>query len=142
MSTYPPSCLRAIEKKSQLLGKNMVHPSLFEPDTRTLRSDGYIDTSVNWEDDTSAIEITKRNGNCHYGIARLSTHDIEQLIEQNAEMDDTRNTIICEKDPILPDNPYHGNLRFLTGVPNTIRSMLLHHLARRARIAFRTNRTD
>lgn len=142
MPTYPESCLRAIQKKSQLLGTNMVNPSLFEPDSRTLRSDGYVDTSIDWEDDTSTIEITKQNGNCHYGIARLSTHDIDELIEQNAEVDDTRDTIVYERDPILPDNPHHGNLRFLTGVQNTIRSMLLHHLARRARIAYRTNRTD
>jgi hypothetical protein len=131
MPNYPDSCLRGIRKSDFWANDNFVRSTAFEPDPKSARGDGYIDASIDWEDEEATIAITKENPNSANGIVRLQRQDIDEIIMENEGKLDFHNSLRYERAPIggSKPNPYHGNLRFAQNLPGPLRGMLTTRLA-------------
>lgn len=77
------------------------------------RPDGHIEESINWDDDSQAIQFTldQRRGDDQirfkYGIALIPLTAINEL----NHMTNFLNALSYERDIVSDqDNPYHGNL--------------------------------
>jgi hypothetical protein len=101
----PVACLRGLRKANWLVEGETVSHDAFMPDTRTgeARSDGMLETSINWEDSPGVEQLTLRQANASHGAARLHVEDIDYVRKWAAIFAERR----C-----LPDNPHHGNLLF------------------------------
>jgi hypothetical protein len=130
MPEYPDHCIRGIRKKDYWFeDTDTVSAALYEPDTRTKddREDGGIETSINWEDDDKALEFSLRIRDeknptqlaFPYGAVRLARKVLDEVNESIS----TVNTILYERQK-LPDNDYHGNIVFKSGVPKHTRTMI------------------
>jgi hypothetical protein len=115
----PPSCLRGLSKSKLWSKKNGLKAEVFFPQESTLekrRAAGKAtvgqETSVNWEDDAGAVDLTLADGKtAAHGAARLRIEALEK-VKSNFGMSPP----VPERDPIprgtpgLRENPYHGNL--------------------------------
>jgi hypothetical protein len=76
----------------------------FVPDIsegHTERPDKGLETSINWEDDPSAIDrLDQKN----FGVARVPTDQLRELVEQRLLLDLERRE--------RSGNPFHGNIVF------------------------------
>ncbi len=93
------------------------------------------ETSVNWEDDGSALPFTRAQTsekghplNPH-GVARLGTAAVHRWIQVAPVAD----TLSCERRP-LDGNRYHGNLLFRSTLPKQMQRMLAGVLALQSRL--------
>jgi hypothetical protein len=91
---------------------------LFYFKDRDKRGDGWVEQSINWEDDNLAIELSlnqqKENGDFQFkvGLARIPREEIDRLNKQP-----TVNGVLDYERQPLEDNPYHGNLLLRSDVP-------------------------
>lgn len=114
---YPDNCLRGIPNSSFLVEDGSVASHLFGFD-RDARDDGWIEESINWEDDDNSINLMwsqkKEDGQRQFkiGVAVVPRSEIDRL--------STRPTVdgilSYERQP-LEHNCYHGNLLLSSSVP-------------------------
>jgi hypothetical protein len=103
----------------------------FDPKSR-LQSDGWIDESINWEDDESAISFTlnqkkpdpDNNLQFKVGVAIIDRHKLDDYINLPA----VSGKILYERARI-EGNYYHGNICILGSTPPLIRKRIAAGLA-------------
>lgn len=116
--SYPDNCIRGIPNKSFLIEDGSIGSHLFHFKPEDGREDGWIEQSINWEDDDLAIEFTlnqtKENGERQFkaGVAKIPRDEIDRLSRLP-----TVNGILSYERRAVENNQYHGNLLLKTNVP-------------------------
>ena len=125
---YPKDFWRGIPNKD-FISNGVVLPSAFQFDDE-IRSDGYKELSVNWNDNDESLEIAlsqkKDNGKIQFpgGVAQLDLTNVELVLSLHI----ANKSFSYERQPI-DGNPYHGNLLVLGSVNKQIRSLISSGLA-------------
>jgi len=126
-SGYPESLLRGI-RKAKWVDDGVILADAFEPDERTDRKDGLLETSINWEDDEGALEqLLRQPAFRENGAARVRTAHVRYVARSAAGQ--RRLDFERRPDPEQPDNEYHGNLLFVAMASKQIRRHLAAALA-------------
>jgi hypothetical protein len=126
---YPSNCIKGIPHKDFLLEGGFVRPDLFNFDSKHLRKDGWIEQSINWEDNETVIEFTlkqvKGDGDIHFkaGVALIPTEELDRLKRRPSCKDK-----IAYERKRLEDNPYHGNLLILNDLPKHVKKAIPSYL--------------
>jgi len=108
---FPDHCLRGLRKKEHLTPDgNAIYTAAYLPDSRTSenRQDGCAETSINWEDDASALSFTLKQSSSAHGVARLRKDEIYEPARKNPAL---KNLVFYERVP-MDGNPHHGNIVF------------------------------
>jgi hypothetical protein len=109
--SYPDNCIKGITNKTFLLEDGTLRQDLFYFHMNDLREDGWIEQSINWEDDKDAVEFTlsqkRSDGEIHFkaGLAIIPIQEVDRLNRRPT----IKGKISYERNP-KDDNPYHGNL--------------------------------
>jgi hypothetical protein len=132
----PPCCLRGIRKRGWLYeapSGSFVHQEAFMPgETCSVEGNGtgWLETSINWEDDDRAVEFTRAQKsekgqllNPH-GVVRLPVTAIDHCMANTP----IAKTFARER-RVLTGNRYHGNLLFEPSLPKQMIRMLAGMLA-------------
>ena len=115
---YPGNCIRGIPDKSFLVEDGSVGSHLFHFKQEHARADRWIEQSINWEDDESAIDFTlsqkREDGELQFkaGVVIISRDEIDRLNNRLT----IGGLLSYERQP-LNDNPYHGNILLQARVP-------------------------
>jgi hypothetical protein len=121
MTNYPDTCIKGIPNHSFVGPNGFPSTHLFYFDPPHAREDGWIEESINWEDDEQAIDFTlnqkKDDGTLQFkaGVALIPRGEIDRLNSQPS----IANSLGYERAP-LDGNPYHGNLLLQEAVPKAI----------------------
>lgn len=128
---YPDNCLKGILNDTFLSDGEIVRPSLFYFDeSKNLRNDGWVEQSINWEDDINAIDFTRNQKKLDdsikfsAGIAVVLT----EVINWQKKSPALKDGFSYERNP-LTDNKYHGNLLLIKGTPKLTMQALASSLA-------------
>ena len=120
--SFPDHCLRGIRIKDWILPDGKVAGLAFEPDKRTEnnRQDGFIETSIAWEDDNEVIVFCfeRCKNNFLHGTVRLPKKEIDHVISLR-----DIGRFSYERKP-LPENKYHGNLLYGSEMPTRSRRLI------------------
>lgn len=110
--SYPANFLRGIRSEADFRGDGRVWETAFEFDPNDDRDDGFLESSVNWEDNSSVIDFTlnqKKGDSEEYefkaGCAVISLEKLSKILEREIES----GMFSYERRP-LAGNPHHGNL--------------------------------
>lgn len=129
---FPEHCLRGLRESKNLItiasGKALVDTTAFLPDYRTAESNGHgwVETSINWEDDDGATQMAfSARQQAEYGAARLPLSEIERIAATNGGLRHER------KQTTVGDviNNYHGNLLYDPSLPKSFHKMVASALA-------------
>jgi hypothetical protein len=130
MPEYPSRFIKGIPHSKMITGDGIADQELFSFHDKDLREDGWIEQSINWQDDEKAVDFTlnqvKATGEIHFkgGVALVLTDEVERLKRKPiyvGKVDYERN----KKD----DNPYHGNLLVIKTLSKPTRRALAGYLA-------------
>ena len=119
--SFPDNCIKGILNNSFLVeddGSIAAHLFHFKPEHA--RDDGWVEQSINWEDDESVIEFTltqrKDDGELQFktGIAIIPREEIDRLNRRP-----TVSGILSYERQTLEDNPYHRKYLTSLGRPQT-----------------------
>ena len=134
MPSYPAECLKGITDdvsvQDGLIGSNLFQFRI-NPD----RSDDYLESSINWNDDSNALTFTlaqvKENNIKQFkqGVAILPRNEIDRLRKRASV-----NKLLSYERQKLEDNPYHGNLVLRQGLHKAIMRTISAGLALASRI--------
>ncbi len=108
---YPENCIKGIPNNSFLIEDGSVASHLFYFKKEHSREDGWIEQSINWDDNTFTIGLTfaqrKENGDLQFkvGAAKIPLEEIDRLSRQP-----TVNGLLSYERQPLKNNPFHGNL--------------------------------
>ncbi len=128
----PSTCLRGLRLKDWVVD-GLVATDAFMPDPKTaeLRQDRGLETSVNWEDDSTVEGFTLADHSiAEHGAARIATAAIEH----------TSGTVVAVNRPLScerrhrADNPYHGNIVYSATTPKVLQKQLAATLALNSRL--------
>lgn len=122
----PSYCLRGLRRKDWIVDSNISALAFApEPSTSAHRDDGMAETSINWEDDETAIAFTlERRGHSEHGVARLPREEIDHIRRLQsciAKLEYERRA--------LDDNPFHGNLLYAVNCGKPLERMIAGFLA-------------
>jgi hypothetical protein len=115
---FPYNCIKGIPNSNFLLEDGSVGSHLFYFKPEHAREDGWIEQSINWEDDESVIEFTleqrREDGERQFraGVVIVPREEIDGL---NARP--TVNGVLSYERQRLENNPYHGNILLRIGLP-------------------------
>ena len=127
--SFPDNCIKGIPSKDFLIDDGPVAPHLFYFKEHA-RHDGWVEQSINWEDDDSAIGFTlnqrKENGERQFkaGVVIVPRDEIDRLNRRPAV-----NSILSYERRPLKNNPYHGNILLRVNVPKPTMKMIAAGLA-------------
>jgi len=116
---FPDTFLKGIPAADFVAADGTISAALFHFDNQHTRTDGWIEQSINWEDNDGALALTlnqrKQDGQLQFrvGVARLPRIEIDTL----SRLPTVNGIISYERSP-LPDNTYHGNLLLKSGTPS------------------------
>lgn len=108
---FPINCIRGIPNNRFLIDEGTVGAHLFYFDLGTERHDGWVEQSINWEDNDSVVEFTlaqtRTGGEVQFkgGAALIPRAEIDRL--KNLPV--TRGLLSYERQA-KDDNPFHGNI--------------------------------
>lgn len=110
---YPLTFLRGIPNKSpQFFDSNdQITGGIFRPADEQLPVDDFYELSINWEDDSSILNITLQSrledGELHFkgGAARISRQKIDEMQQEPPY----KGVVKYRRSPLI-DNKYHGDL--------------------------------
>jgi len=129
---FPDSCIRGITNSTCLTEVSTVASTSLYEFSKMCRADGWIEESINWNDDTNAIDFTwkQKNENGEYkfkiGIAILPHIKLDTLIRRHGIADRFK----YERTPVQePPNKYHGNLLMRKDVGKPLKNILRSQLA-------------
>jgi hypothetical protein len=126
---FPDNCIRGIPNDSFLNQDGSVGAHLFHftgPD----RDDGWIEQSINWEDDNSVIEFTlaqkKADGDVQFktGVVVIPREEIDRLNYRPT----VKGLLSYERQPIQ-GNPFHGNILLRAGTSKPTMKLIAAGLA-------------
>jgi len=127
--SFPDNSIRGIPDKS-FMTNDSFGSHLFYFKKEHTRDDGWIEQSINWEDDDSAIEFTlnqrKENGQKQFkvGVLIIPRDEIDRLKRRP-----TVSGILSYERQYLENNPYHGNILLQSNVPKPIMKRMAAGLA-------------
>jgi hypothetical protein len=130
---YPGRCIKGIPNDTFLVEDGTVGSQLFHFKEEHKRDDGFIEESINWEDDRFAIRYTltqrmerkgKRELQFKAGVAIINREEIDRLKKQLP----VRGRLLYERQR-LENNPYHGNILLDGDVPTSVMKMIAAGLA-------------
>lgn len=117
-SDIPADGFRGLRKGDHVKG-GKVQPTAFEP-PKNKNKDGYLESSVNWNDDDNAINVTFNDEtNAAYGAARFHSSAIgnqRHIVRREGDLS-------AERKPVK-GNPYHGNILFREVSPTAMKAIL------------------
>lgn len=125
--SFPDNCIRGIISEDFLVDDETTGAHFFffkEED------DGWVEQSINWEDDDSVIGFTlnqrKENGEIKFkvGVVIIPRGAIDRL----SKLPNVVGKISYERQS-LKDNPYHGNILLKENVPKHTMKMIAAGLA-------------
>lgn len=127
----PSTCLRGLRRKDWVVD-GLVETIAFIPNPKSAerREDRGLETSVNWEDDSSVECFTLADSNAQHGAARISTADIEHV---SLTMRAVNRLLSCERRP-QASNPYHGNIVYSATNHKVVQKQLAASLALKSRL--------
>ena len=108
---FAENCIRGIPNRDFLTSGRLVATHLFYFKEDDARDDGWIEQSINWQDDDHAVEFTlrqkKENGQLQFraGVAIVPRVEIDRIRERSMH-----GSVLSYERRALPDNPYHGNM--------------------------------
>jgi len=117
--SFPDNCIKGIPNSDFLLADGSAASHLFYFKKEQARVDGWIEQSINWEDDDSAVEFTlnqrKENGEKQFkaGVAIVPRNEIDRL----GRLPTVDKGILSYERQCLENNHYHGNILLQTNVP-------------------------
>lgn len=125
---YPDRCIRGIPNETYLTDGG-VAAHLFYFDFQYTRDDGWIEQSVNWEDNKDAIPFTinqktTQGKQFKAGVAIVPRNQID-----NIKSAPTIRGALSYERKSLSDNPYHGNLLLISGTPPVKMKLIAASLA-------------
>jgi hypothetical protein len=128
---YPENAIKGIPNRDFLLEDGLLPSShLFHFKPENARDDGWIEQSINWEDDESVLEFTlrqtKENDEIQFkaGAAIIPRHELDRLNNRPT----IRGLLSYERQP-LDHNPYHGNLLLKVHVSKQAMKMIAAAIA-------------
>ena len=130
MMDFPVNCLRGIPNNDFLVGDGSVASHLFTFKDEDKRDDGWIEQSINWEDDNSALAFTLKQlndkGEIQFkaGIAVLPRSELDHITKQPS----VSGILAYERQP-LEDNQYHGNILLKADTPKPTKKRIAATLA-------------
>jgi hypothetical protein len=108
---FPENCIKGIPHAS-FVRDGWIGSELFYFKDRDLRLDGWVEQSINWQDDENAVgftlrQVKKETGEFQFkaGVAVLPRVEIDRIRSRYAHLD----MLSYERQP-LEDNYYHGNI--------------------------------
>ena len=107
---YPENCIKGIARDDGVTPGGRVSSHIFYFDSKHVRNDGWVEQSINWEDDSNTQDFTlkqKKSGKIQWqrGIAILPRKAIDRLNEQP-----TYKGLLSYEQDTLIHNIYHGNI--------------------------------
>lgn len=127
---YPDNCIKGIPNATFLVEDGSIGSHLFHFKDENCRDDGWIEQSINWEDDDRAVEFTlnqkKEDGSFQFtaGLVIIPRDEIDRLNRRP-----TVNGVLSYERQPLVNNPYHGNILLLKIVPKHTMKKLAAGLA-------------
>jgi hypothetical protein len=109
--SFPNNCIRGIKSPTDLNEDGFPGSQVFYFDLAHDRTDGWMELSINWEDNDSVIDFTlqqrKDNGEIKFkgGIAVFPRTEIDRL----NGLPRTKDLLSYERKE-LPKIPFHGNI--------------------------------
>lgn len=135
---YPDNCLRGIPNDGFLTDdKKGVQSSLFAYNLSDPRADGWIEISINWEDNDQAIPFTlaqnKENGEPKFpsGVAVLPRDRIDAMLM----FPRVKTLLLYERQEKVNENPYHGNILYKEDISKQDKRTVSGMLAMAAAVA-------
>jgi len=125
MTDFPEFCIRGIRSPKHISPEGEIHGDAFLPDDRTAhtRDDNGKETSINWEDDDSALEFSLNI--FQFGVVRVARTELDRI----NSVPRAKNDISYERKRVN-GNDYHGNIVFHSHLPmiriRTIAATLAH----------------
>jgi hypothetical protein len=118
-SPLPDEFLRGIPNPDFVNATGSVGTHLFYFKPEHARADGWTEQSICWRDDEQALRVLlsqTKDGVLQFGsgAAVLDREAIDAL----AKAPQAKDKLSHERSPLLPHNPYHGNLLLRTAVPD------------------------
>lgn len=116
---FPNNCLKGIPNENFMYDDGTIASHLFHYKNNQNRNDGFLESSINWEDDSQAIRFTlnqrKENNELQFnvGIAIIPRFEIDRINRQPT----VNGILFYERQAIPKVNPYHGNLLIGSEVP-------------------------
>lgn len=127
---YPANCLRGISQKDAIAEDGNIAPHAFFFHEADKRADGWIEQSINWEDDEKALPFTlaqrRTNGTPQflYGLAVIPRLELDRL----CALVTVAGRLAYER-RVREDNPYHGNLLLNANMPKITKVMIAAGIA-------------
>jgi hypothetical protein len=130
---YPENFLRGIPNSNFLDEYNYPTSDLFyfkKKSGSENRSDGYLEESINWQDDSGAFETLfsqkKDNDTIQFkaGAAVLSKNEFDRLMNKPT----VKGQLSYERAEI-PGNKYHGNMLLKSDVPDRVMKKIAASIA-------------
>jgi len=118
--SFPDNCIKGIPNSQYLVADGSVASHLFYFKREHTRNDGWIEQSINWEDNSSVARFTldqrKENGEIQFkaGVAVVPRDEIDRIRRRPTI---TSNILSYERQHST-NNPYHGNILLQEDVPN------------------------
>ena len=143
MADYPDECFRGLSDKNSITQRGYMSSSAFQfkeykREDREI-DDGFIELSVNWNDDDGAITTLlsqKKPGtdNLQFkvGYCKLNRLQIEIMLKQyirDKQFSYERKPFEEDVEKAIEANPYHGNLLLHCSVDNGMKKNIEHMLA-------------
>lgn len=137
---YPDRCLKGILNNQFVSDNGIAKANLFYfEESKYSRADGWVEQSINWEDDANAIGFTlnqrKLDGSIKFssGVAVVPT----EVINWHKRSISLQDRFSYERAKIT-GNKYHGNLLLKEGTPKLTMQQLAGSLALHAQVIERT----
>lgn len=127
---FPDKCIRGIPNSSFVVEDGSIGSHLFHFKNEHRREDGWIEQSINREDDENAIEFTlnqkKEDGRVQFmaGVVLIPREEIDRLNRRP-----TVNGVLSYERQPLENNPCHGNILLSENVPKHTMKKLAAGLA-------------
>jgi hypothetical protein len=128
--SYPAHCLRGVSLKDAITEDGIIAPHAFFFHEGDKRQDGWIEQSINWEDDEKAVPFTlaqKRvDGTAQfpYGLAVVPRVELDRLCTQVT----VAGRLAYER-RVTEGYAYHGNLLLKSNTPKVTMKMIAAGIA-------------
>jgi len=137
---YPRNSIKGIPNNDFVIADGSVGSHLFHFRDEHKRDDGWVEQSINWEDDESVIDFTlqqkKEDGELQFkaGVAIVPRSEIDRLKNRPT----IKGMLSYERRP-LDNNPYHGNFLLKAEVPKPTMKKIAAGLALAVSEIFKQN---
>ncbi len=129
--SFPDNCIRGIPNTDFMNDDGLPGSHLFHFKNEHRRDDGWIEQSINWDDDENAISFSlnqrKEDGSLQFkaGVVIIPREEIDRLSRRPTVIEEA----LSYERRALEHNPYHGNILLSEKVPKHMMKKLAAGLA-------------